>query len=220
MRITNKYLLGFQAIIWDFDGVIKNSVQAKGEAFDQLFEFAPDNIRNKIIHHHLQHGGVSRFEKLEIYLSWCGIKQSKLNIEYYAFRFSNLVIDKVIASSWVPGVYEYLSENHQDQDFYLATATPSSEINKILLDLNILELFKEIYGHPVSKTAAVESVLRSCGLKSSEILYIGDSHQDYRAAEESQLEFLCMLNCNDFSTPKWIETIPHLRTTNGISMIR
>ena len=52
-----------KAIIFDFDGVIAESVNVKTEAFASLYEPYGKDVVNKVEQHHLANGGVSRFEK-------------------------------------------------------------------------------------------------------------------------------------------------------------
>ena len=51
-------------IFWDFDGVIKDSVPVKGEAFRKLFIKYGSDISEKVVDHHYKNGGVSRYEKI------------------------------------------------------------------------------------------------------------------------------------------------------------
>ena len=50
------------SIIFDFDGVILESVSVKTAAFRQLFSFAPEHV-DEIVQYHLDNGGMSRFDK-------------------------------------------------------------------------------------------------------------------------------------------------------------
>ena len=54
-------------IFFDFDGVIADSVNVKTEAFKQLYLKYGDEIAAKVVHHHIQNGGMSRFEKFKYY---------------------------------------------------------------------------------------------------------------------------------------------------------
>ena len=56
-----------KGIIFDFDGVIAESVQIKSDAFASLYEQYGDNIVKKVIEHHEANGGMSRFEKIRLY---------------------------------------------------------------------------------------------------------------------------------------------------------
>lgn len=64
-----KTLIGSaELIFWDFDGVIKDSVSVKTLAFEKLFLPYGKKIAQKVKNHHEANGGVSRFEKIPLYL--------------------------------------------------------------------------------------------------------------------------------------------------------
>ena len=50
------------AIFFDFDGVILESVEVKGWAFGRLFENHPEHVDEIVAFHHAN-GGMSRFDK-------------------------------------------------------------------------------------------------------------------------------------------------------------
>ena len=56
-----------KAIFWDFDGVIAESVNVKTEAFYNLYLPYGIEIAEKVRRHHLDNGGMSRFEKFRYY---------------------------------------------------------------------------------------------------------------------------------------------------------
>jgi beta-phosphoglucomutase-like phosphatase (HAD superfamily) len=53
-------------IFFDFDGVLAESVNIKTEAFKQMYACNGDEVAGKIARHHVENGGVSRFEKFKI----------------------------------------------------------------------------------------------------------------------------------------------------------
>ena len=55
------------SIIFDFDGVIVDSVHIKTEAFIALYSTYPDHIKNKVKLHHLENTGISRYKKIYFY---------------------------------------------------------------------------------------------------------------------------------------------------------
>ena len=56
-----------KAIIFDFDGVILNSVNVKTEAFKELYKQYGSAVVKKVEKYHLENGGISRFEKFKYY---------------------------------------------------------------------------------------------------------------------------------------------------------
>ncbi len=77
-----------KVVFWDFDGVIKDSVEVKSDAFEQLFLPFGKDIAKKVRIHHEENGGISRFDKLPIYLDWAGQTLSTQLIDEYSGKFS------------------------------------------------------------------------------------------------------------------------------------
>ena len=175
-------------VFWDFDGVIKESVDIKTNAFKELFLPYDDNVVEAICRHHEGNGGMSRFEKIPLYLSWVGEHITDKNIHFYCNKFSSIVVQRVVDSPWVPGVLELLKSNSKKN--VLVTATPYKEIRFILKKLNIDLLFSEIYGAPTNKTEAVSNVLKKLNIDPKKAIMIGDSDSDYKAATENKIEFI------------------------------
>jgi phosphoglycolate phosphatase-like HAD superfamily hydrolase len=177
-------------VFWDFDGVIKDSVDVKTRAFEALFLQFGTDLAVRARAHHEANGGLSRFHKIPLYLDWAGLTPSQELIDEFCWRFSELALQGVIDSPWVTGVPEYLKANYRGQRFVLVTATPQNEIEHIVCMLGIDGYFGEIHGAPTSKSEAIASVLRRHGGDRSETLMIGDSDLDLKAARANAIPFL------------------------------
>jgi phosphoglycolate phosphatase-like HAD superfamily hydrolase len=188
--VNINYLKDFNTIFWDFDGVIKDSVEVKSDVFEQLFLPFGKKVAKKIRNHHEMNGGVSRFEKLPIYIKWSKQKPTKKIVNEYALIFSTLVRQKVINSEWVPGVLNYLNSNHNKYCFFLVTATPQQEIEDILKALKIKHFFKGVFGSPVKKIDSIKSILKRYSISCDSSIMIGDSMSDYNAANMSEISFV------------------------------
>lgn len=187
---VNRILGSAALVFWDFDGVIKDSVDVKTNAFKNLFLQFGDDIVMRVKHHHESHGGVSRFVKIPLYLGWVGESASKARVDAFCRRFSDEVVQAVIDSPWVPGVREYLLRYSSEQYFVLVTATPKEEIKQILAALDLEHCFREIYGAPMSKSDAIKSVLTGLGCAPEKSLMIGDAAADLHAAQVNGVPFL------------------------------
>jgi len=177
-------------IFWDFDGVVKDSVDVKTEAYENLFLPYGVEIARHVRQHHEANGGVSRFDKIPLYLEWAGQSASTEQIEKCCQQFSQAVVQAVIDSPWVPGVHEYLEKHYMDQYFVLVTATPQDEIEKILGSLKLSHCFKEIFGAPTKKDLAIKEVLERLKCSPHEAVMVGDSESDLLAAQANSVPFL------------------------------
>jgi len=180
----------FKLIFWDFDGVIKDSIDIKTQAFFQLFEPFGPVVAEKVREHHEAHGGMSRFEKLPIYLEWAGLEPNQSTVSEYCERFSRRVLQGVIDASWVAGVERYLRNNSNQQTFFVVSATPQDELEHILNVLDLTKCFAEVYGAPTPKRDAIGKTLLARELDARDCLMIGDAQADLDAAVANQVPFL------------------------------
>jgi len=185
-----KWFQNIDTIFFDFDGVIKDSVEVKTGAYEQLFASFGGDVVKKIRRHHEINGGMSRFNKLPIYLKWSGQDPTQELIKDYTLRFSTMVKHKVIKSQWVPGVLEYLEENYGKCPFFLVTATPQSEIEEILSLINIKHFFTKVIGSPTTKDEAIKMLLNEFSLIPESSIMIGDSFSDFNAAKTNGVPFV------------------------------
>jgi phosphoglycolate phosphatase-like HAD superfamily hydrolase len=177
-------------VFWDFDGVVKESVDEKTRAYVQLFQQYGADVAEQIRRHHEAHGGMTRMEKFPLYLRWAGEDPSPGRVAALCEEFGDLVREAVIDCAWVPGAEALIRENPYDQRFVLVSATPQDELDGIVDALGIRDRFTAVFGAPTSKADAIRSVLRDTGIPSDECLMIGDARADMDAAAATGVPFL------------------------------
>lgn len=188
MRIKN--------VFFDFDGVIKDSTRVKSDAFYQLYEPFGKEIAEKVVAHHQANGGVSRFEKFKLY------HREHLNeiltdqeVQEWADRFSNLVLNKVIESNYILGAPTIFEKLHElNTQCFIITGTPQNEIEYILEKLHLTKYFQAIGGSPKKKKEWCDTFLTAYNLEANQTLFIGDATTDYEAAKYAKLDFLLIEN--------------------------
>ena len=181
---------GVETFFLDFDGAVKESTLIKTQAFRDLFtEKHPDQV-DKIEAHHIQNSGTPRSEKIQYYLTLCGLEKSEQKVKEFSEKFSELVVKKVINSEWVPGVLKFLEIYSSKAHIHIVTATPQDEIRHILKEIRINRYLKSATGWPTMKATAMATVLAESKVPTSACLMIGDSESDLAAAVESDVPFL------------------------------
>jgi len=186
----SSFLDQYPTIFWDFDGVIKDSVAVKSIAYERLFSSYGATVSRLVREHHEVNGGMSRFDKIPLYLRKAGVVICDNVVEAFCVKFSNMVLERVIDSPWVPGALEYLKKAHASTRFVLVTATPKNEIEVILERLGIRSYFQCVYGAPLPKTDAIAEVMNQYSLKPEQALMIGDATADLNAAVNNSVCFL------------------------------
>lgn len=177
-------------IFFDFDGVIAESVSAKTDAFREMYAPYGEEIANQVVEYHINHGGVSRFEKFKYWEKKFFNKDiSEHRVHELAKQFSNLVLNKVILSDEVPGVNAFIKKYAKELNFWIITGTPTSEIEVIVNERGLTKYFSGIHGSPKNKRFWTEYLLKKHHLKREETLFLGDATTDLDAATFSNLHF-------------------------------
>ena len=170
--------------------MIKDSMEVKSDAFAMIFSDFGEEVSSKVRSHHEANGGMSRYKKIPLYLSWAGLSPSNSLIKKYIGRFSRLVKQQVIDCEWVAGVEEFIYAYNNKIKMFVVTATPQSEIEEILEALEIYGCLIEVVGAPAIKKDAVKELVRKYSVDPQKSVMIGDSMSDFQAASENHVVFV------------------------------
>lgn len=180
-------------IIFDFDGVILESVSVKTDAFRQLFADYPDHV-DAIVQFHRDNGGMSRFDKFQHIYS--NILKQELNaneVKSLSERFSRLVFDGVLSSPFVPGALEFLQTNARAYTLFIVSATPEEELIKIVKQRKIGKYFEGVYGSPIQKERNIRKIIRDHAIAPASVVFIGDARNDWNAARLTGIRFIARI---------------------------
>lgn len=187
-----------KAIIFDFDGVIVESVDIKTKAFARLFEHEGRVVVEKVVDYHLKNGGVSRFDKFRyFYKEILRIPLSDQQFEKLCSSFSELVMEEVVKAPYVKGSKEILDKYSRICQCFVATGTPQEEIDEIIIKRGMSHYFKGVYGSPKKKYVIVREILDTYCIKPEEVIYVGDAMSDYQAACENSVRFIARIHDNE-----------------------
>jgi len=186
--------MSIKAIIFDFDGVIAESMDIKTQAFVHLFKEYPEEVVKKIVKFHLDNGGLSRYKKFRIiYRDLLNKQLTKQEEERLAREFSKFCYDKMINCSFVKGVEDFLERNHKKYMLFIASGTPQDEIDSIIRDRGLNKYLKEIWGSPKTKGEISKMILDKYNLKKEEVVFVGDAPTDYMGAKEVGIKFIARI---------------------------
>ncbi len=187
-----------KAVIFDFDGVLAESVDIKTRAFAALFQDEGTEAVNRIVDYHLENSGVSRFEKIKYIFDTVLKRQlSEKDFGSLCERFAQLVVDEVVKAPYVKGAREFIEENYAILSFFVASATPHAEIAEIVRRRGMAQFFKGIFGAPCPKGEIVGNIISSNEFSVNEYVYIGDALSDYEAAKAHGMKFIARIRGNE-----------------------
>lgn len=205
-----------KAVLLDFDGVILESVACKTRAFEVLFSGERPEVREAIKHYHLQHGGLSRYEKFRhIYACLLRRPLSPERFVGLCCDFSEIVVEQVLAADWVPGAWDFIRRNYRSRDLYVVSGTPETELRMIIARKGLAAYFRGVYGSPDPKPTLIRSILRGGPYQATEVVFVGDAETDRVAARETGVLFIGRTG-DTFSAESIGINLPDLRPLTAV----
>jgi len=179
-------------LVFDFDGVLADSVDIKADAFAELYSPYGSEIVEQVVAHHLANGGMSRFDKFNYYHNvYLNMKGVQFDMDGLANQFSKIVMDKVIACPEIPGAEMFIQENFLQHKCYINSATPQNEMRKIISARGLQKYFFTVLGSPTSKSENLKKIRKSNpNVPSSGFLFFGDALSDLEAAKNNNFDFI------------------------------
>jgi phosphoglycolate phosphatase-like HAD superfamily hydrolase len=181
-----------EVLIFDFDGVIADSVEVKTKAFAEIYRPYGRDVVAKVMDHHKNNGGMSRFEKFEYYHKVFLRKNiDKSFVTELSNQFSDLVLEKVIASSEIPYVGDFLKKYCKEgRVCVINSATPQAEIQNIVSARGMDGIFSAVLGSPSSKVENINKILKKYNFSKSDVIFFGDAKADLMAALDTNINFI------------------------------
>jgi phosphoglycolate phosphatase-like HAD superfamily hydrolase len=178
-------------LIFDFDGVILDSVPVKTEAFRKLFnEFNRDSV-DELIDYHLQNGGKPRYLKIRYFFEKI-LHQTISDSEVleYADRYSELTKEELSKSKYlIEDTMNFIKNNFKNYNLHVASGADENDLKYICTSLDLNRYFLSIHGSPTLKNILVNDILKNNNYQKRETILIGDSLNDYDAAKQNDIEF-------------------------------
>lgn len=191
----------WEAVFFDFDGVILDSVDVKTKAFAKMFrEYGPE-VEKKVVKYHLANGGVSRFDKFRYYYEEIFNKPiTEEIIKTLSAQFSDLVVEGVLASPFISGAKESLGLLKKNNiPAYIISGTPDNEMKSIVDRKGLNTYFKEVHGSPKKKQEICLEIIDREHYDPKNCLFIGDALSDYEAAKKNGICFLGIVRDGEIS---------------------
>lgn len=201
----------FDAIVFDFDGVLVESTDVKTSAFAAIYaEFGP-KIQQQVVAHHLANNGIARHIKFRHYHeNLLGIPCTSAAQIALSERFSALVVDAVVSAPYVIGALEFLERFYAKLPLFVASGTPEVELLEIIRRRGMQHYFAAIHGSPATKAEILNSIIQRHRFSANRVLMIGDAIADLDGARCAGTAFIARSSPDGPSFPSGVVTISDL----------
>lgn len=181
-----------KCVIFDFDGTLVDSNSIKNDSFFDVVDGVP---RGKEVMAELL-GSLVMADRKQIFDRFVSmidapagdvvsLKSSLLS------AYSAKCYQEIGNANEVCGASKALSQLSEMQiPLYISSATPAEHLRDLVFARSLELYFKAILGGPCSKVDHIKEILLSERIKPSEIVYVGDSDMDLKAAQETGCNFI------------------------------
>jgi len=178
-------------ILFDFDGVILDSMPVREYGFRKIFENFNEDLVEKLLNFHNANGGLSRYVKIRyFYEELLGKSISEEDVKKIANDFSVIMKKELINKKYlINQTVEFLDKNYKNYNLHIVSGSDELELRFLCKELDVAKCFKTINGSPIHKNQLVGTVLKDFDYKVYETILIGDSINDYEAAKINNINF-------------------------------
>lgn len=180
-----------KTILWDFDGVILDSMPVREYGFRKIFEDFDNALVEKLLDYHNQNGGLSRYVKIKYFyeeLLGQGITEEKI-IEL-AEKFSTIMKRELIKTKYlITETVDFIKQNYKKYNFHIVSGSDEKELRFLCKELDVDKYFISIYGSPIHKNDLVKNIFNKYDYNKYETILIGDSVNDYEASKVNGIDF-------------------------------
>ena len=178
-------------ILFDFDGVIIDSMAVRDMGFRALVEEYDEKLIEEFIKYHRYNAGLSRFVKIRyFYEVMLGKQITDAEVNVMAERFSKIMKDRLVDKEVIISeTVDFIKSIFGKIPMHIVSGSEEKELNYLCKALDIDAYFITIKGSPTPKKELVSAIMKKYEYDPKETLLIGDSINDYDAAKKSGLFF-------------------------------
>lgn len=204
----------YSCILWDFDGVLMDSMPVRDDGFLKVLKKYPKEQVDLLMAFHQANGGLSRYVKFRYFFET--IRKESISVEKVqelANEFSKVMLKSLHNPSLlIDDSVDFVKNNYNKIPMHIVSGSDGDELRFLCQQTKIDTYFKSIHGSPTSKKELVHNVLQYYKYNASKVVLIGDSINDYEAAQVNNVSFCGYNNklldngglyVNSFNSFKW-----------------
>lgn len=181
---------GVKRILWDFDGVIMDSMPIRDRGFEKVLAGYDQDAVGSLMQYHRENGGLSRYVKFRYFFEEI-LNQpvSDRQLDQLAREFTRIMREELPDKKYLITETVSFIRRHKDHfEMHVVSGSDQEELRYLCDKLGISSCFQSISGSPTPKISLVAQLLQAFESTDGTIL-IGDSKNDLEAAEKNRIAF-------------------------------
>ena len=187
-----KNFLNKKVILWDFDGVLMDSMPVRDRGFELVLKEFPSQEIEQLLKFHRANGGLSRYVKFRYFFE--EIRKTSISqkeIAAWASKFSEVMKTKLRDKALlINDSLEFVESNSSLMSMHIVSGSDQAELRYLCQELNISSHFLSINGSPTPKKELVSEILEAYGYNKDDVVLVGDSINDFEAAQANGINFI------------------------------
>ncbi|NVK83417.1 MAG: HAD family hydrolase [Cytophagia bacterium] len=181
-----------EAILWDFDGVILDSMAIRELGFRTVLSEYSNAQVDELIRFHEENGGLSRYVKFRYFFEHVLNRSiSSQEIQKLSQRFSEIMRIRLSEKKYlIQETLAFIKNYYGIIPMHIVSGSDHIELNFLCDKLEITNLFNSIEGSPIVKNVLVGDLLERFGYQPTRCILIGDSVNDFEAASLNGVHFM------------------------------
>lgn len=184
-------LKDYKVILWDFDGVIMESNSIRDIGFERVLSEYPSDLVDQLMEFHQQNGGLSRYVKFRYFFE--DILNQEVTddkIQELANSFSVIMKSLLVNPQLlIEDSLSFIKSNFENYKMHIVSGSDQSELQFLCSEMKLTHYFKSIHGSPTAKKDLVKQVINDNNYPKELCILIGDSINDYEAAQDNGIAF-------------------------------
>ena len=205
----------YSHLFFDCDGVILNSNKIKTDAFYKLALNFGELQAQKLVNHHLENGGISRYEKIKFFQKNI-LKNTNIKLyQELVDNYGKILKEKLIKAEISKGVFK-IKQFFPNSKITVVSGSDQNELRWLFKEKRIDHLFNNgIFGSPKNKIEILEEIFS--GFKGEEkSIFIGDSKYDFEVSKFFKIDFVFISEWSDLSDWTKFARINKIKTFRDI----
>ena len=197
-----------KVILWDFDGVIIDSMSIRDMGFRKIFKKFDVKLVDKLLEYHNLNGGLSRYHKIRYFFEKIIKKDTNTEeVSKYAEQFSIIMRSELIKKKYIiNNTFNFIKDFHLKYHFHIVSGSDEKELQYLCSMLDLSSFFITINGSPVEKKTLVKNIIYKYKYNLKDICLIGDSVNDLDAANDNKISFFGYNNVNLINNNNYIRS--------------